>query len=106
MTADSARMDLPPQKDQSKGDVGDRLSSEAMATPKTDLAQLLGQQLRTAREAAGLTQKDAAEMAGVTKGRWSQMEGGISNINKLQDACKAIGAVLVVRVEVPAEVDV
>ena len=85
----------------------------AVATPpssinpvqmSTDLTTRLGQQLRTAREAAGLTQAEAAELAGVKKSRWSQMEsGGVANLNTLLRACVAIGAVLDVAVRIPSE---
>ena len=70
----------------------------------TDLTTRLGQQLRTAREAAGLTQAEAAELAGVTRARWGQMEAGsTSNLNKLVAACIAIGAVFTVEISTPKE---
>lgn len=85
----------------------------AVATPppsinpvqmSTDLTTRLGQQLRTAREAAGLTQAEAAELAGVSKQRWSQMEAGsTSNLNKLVGACVAIGAELHIGIRIPSE---
>lgn len=85
----------------------------AVATPRssinpvqmsTDLTTRLGQQLRTAREAAGLTQAEAAELAGVSKQRWSQMEAGsTSNLNKLVGACVAIGAELHIGIRIPSE---
>lgn len=70
----------------------------------SSVATVLGQQLKSARLAAGLSRADAAGLAGVTETRWGQMErGSVSNLNKLQSACEAIGAVLKVSVEVPSE---
>jgi DNA-binding XRE family transcriptional regulator len=79
---------------------------QSINTPQmsTDITTRLGAELRRAREAAGLTQAEAAELAGVTPGRWSQMEGGAtSNLNKLLAACVAIGAVLNIEVTTPKE---
>jgi len=70
----------------------------------TEITLDLARQLRRARDAAELTQADAAALAGVTKARWSQMESGsVANINKLYAACNAIGAVLNASVEIPSE---
>jgi DNA-binding XRE family transcriptional regulator len=82
------------------------LPPPSIHTPEmsTDITKRLGLQLREARETAGLTQTQAAELAGVKKSRWSQMEsGGVANINTLLKACLAIGAVLDVDVRVPSE---
>lgn len=70
----------------------------------TAVALRLGLQLRAARLAAGLTQEEAADLAGVSGARWGQMErGSTSNINKLQAACVSIGALLIVCVKIPDE---
>lgn len=83
------------------------IKDRGMPSEPTDIARTLGQQLRTAREAAGLTQSDAAALAGVTPGRWSQMESGsTSNLNKLHAACVAIGAVLDISVRTPRDSDI
>ena len=67
----------------------------------------LGRRLKEARQRVGLTQAAAAELAEVTPGRWSQMESGaVSNLNKLADACAAIGAVLDIDIRTPTEDDV
>ena len=70
----------------------------------SDTMKRLGAQLRTARRTADLTQAQAAELAGVTRGRWAQMEAGsVSNLNRLLAACEVIGAELEVNVRVPSE---
>jgi transcriptional regulator with XRE-family HTH domain len=51
------------------------------------------QQLKAAREAEGLTQKEAAARLGLTRGRWAQMEAGeVVNLKRLLSACAAVRA--------------
>ena len=51
-----------------------------------------------------MTQAQAAELAGVTRQRWGQMEAGsVSNLNKLHAACTAIGAVPNFSIGIPTE---
>ena len=70
----------------------------------TEITLDLARQLRRARDAAGLTQADAAALAGVTRERWGQMErGSTSNINKLVAACDAIGAEFTASIGIPQE---
>ena len=68
----------------------------------TALCSRLGQQLRRARHLAGLTQADAAQMAGITRQRWSQLENGsFDSVRKLSAAATAIGADLTMSIEIP-----
>ncbi len=69
-------------------------------TGPTKLTRRLGAHLKKVRKAKGLTQEQAAELLGVTRARWGQMEtGSTSNLNKLHAACEAIGARLIVYVQ-------
>lgn len=82
----------------------DRDTCDTMEAMPSDITTQLGQQLQTAREAAGMTQAQAAELAGVTRQRWGQMEAGsVSNLNKLHAACTAIGAVPNFSIGIPTE---
>ena len=67
-------------------------------TKPTILTRRLGARLKKLRKAKGLTQTQAAELLGITKGRWSHMEHGhFTNLNKLQAACDAIGVRMIVK---------
>ena len=71
-----------------------------VVTGPTKLTRRLGARLKKVRKAKGLTQTQAADLLGITQPRWAQMEqGGVTNLTKLQAACRAIGARLIVDVQ-------
>lgn len=52
----------------------------------------IGARIRTAREAAGLSQEDAAHRAGIDYKRWQRLEGGRVNAT-VRTLMRASGAV-------------
>ena len=91
-----------------RGDMGGRSSeidphtcdTVGVVTGPTKLTRRLGTRLKKLRKAQGLTQEQAAELLGVTRARWGQMErGNVTNLTKLEAACEAIGARLIVDVQ-------
>jgi transcriptional regulator with XRE-family HTH domain len=62
------------------------------ALMSVDTIKRLCAQLRGLREANGYTQKQAAELAGVSPGRWGQVErGDVSTIDVIERCAVAIG---------------
>ena len=62
----------------------------------------IGHQLKIARVTAGRTQEQAADLAGVTRQRWGQLEAGnIDSLRRLQSLVAAIGAEVQVLITAP-----